>query len=258
MSNTVLKELKDGVLLLTLNRPEKKNAFSTEQWQALTAELYAARENQDVVVVVLTGAGTDFSAGQDLGDPGRYAQPRPFRACERALVEFDKPLIGAARGVAVGGGATILFHSDLLYVGESLRMRLPFVSLAIAPEFASTYLLPARVGARRAAEIILTGEWIGADRAVADGIATGKFKDDELLEKTLAKAAQMAELPMGSLREAKKCLKAVQRSGMEAALYAETETAGRLTDSPEFREAMAAFKEKRKPDFRNLKRKKPE
>ena len=255
MSDTVLKEFKDGVLLLTLNRPEKKNAFSTEQWKALAAELDAARENDNVVVVVVTGAGKDFSAGQDLTDTGRGADRPPYQICERAVVDFDKPLIAAARGVAIGGGATILFHCDIVYVGESLRMRMPFTSLAIAPEFASSYILQVMIGSRRASELILTSGWIDADRALESGIATGKYKDDELLQKAMARAAEIAELPMGSLREAKRCFMLARRAGIESALQAEHESAKRQIGSPENVEAITAFLEKRKPDFRGLKKK---
>ncbi len=254
MSDTVLRDLKDGVLTLTLNRPAKKNAFNTEQWKACAAELDAARADDDVVVVVLTGAGKDFSAGQDLGDRVGPDETPPYQILERAVVDFDKPLIGAARGVAVGGGATILFHCDILYVGESLRMRLPFTSLAIAPEFASSYMLQALIGSRRAAEIILTGEWIDADRALETGIATRKFKDEELLQKALARATEIAQLPLMSLREAKRCLKLAHKAGIEAALAAEHESLKRQNGSPENREAIAAFLEKRKPDFRRLKK----
>jgi enoyl-CoA hydratase/carnithine racemase len=254
MSNTVIRELKDGILSLTLNRPEKKNAFNTEQWESLAAELNAARENDDVVVAVITGMGKDFSAGQDLADASLTAETPTYQVCEQAVVDFDKPLIAAARGVAVGGGATILFHCDILYVGESLRMRMPFMSLGIAPEFASTYMLQANIGARQAAELIFTAEWIDADRALETGIATRKFKDDELLQNTMAKAAEIAQWPMSSLREAKRCLKLAHRAGIGAALKAERESMQRQKGGPENMEAMMAFLEKRKPNFRNLKK----
>jgi enoyl-CoA hydratase/carnithine racemase len=254
MSNTVLKEFNDGVLLLKLNRPEKKNAFSTEQWKAFAAELDRAREDDDVVVVVITGAGNDFSSGQDLNDSGMSAEPPPYQICERSVVDFDKPLIAAAKGVAVGGGATILFHCDILYVGESFRMRLPFTSLGIAPEFGSSYLLQASIGSRCAAELILTSQWVDAERAVETRIATRKFKDDELIGQALSKAAEMAQLPMGSLREAKRCLKLAHKDAIEAALKAEHESLKRQAGGPENKEAISAFQQKRKPDFRNLKK----
>jgi enoyl-CoA hydratase/carnithine racemase len=255
MSNTVIKELKGGMLSLTLNRPEKKNAFNTEQWVAFASELDSARENDDVTVVVITGMGKDFSAGKDLRDTSGSAQQPPYQICERAVIDFDKPLIAAAKGVAVGGGATILFHCDIVYVGESLRMRMPFVSLGMAPEFASTYMLQANIGARRAAELILTAEWIDADRALETGIATRKFKDEELFQNAMAKAAEIAQWPVGSLREAKRCLKLAHKAGIEAALKAEHDSRQRQKDSPENIEALMAFMQKRKPDFRNLKKK---
>jgi enoyl-CoA hydratase/carnithine racemase len=255
MSNTVLAELKDGVLLLTLNRPDKKNSFNTEQWTALAAQLDAARADDDVTVVVLTGAGNDFSAGQDLRDavtPGGMAS---YRITERAVVDFDKPLIGAARGVAVGGGATMLFHCDVLYVGESLRMRLPFNSLGMAPEFASSYMLQKLIGPQRAAELLFTTEWIDADKALETGIASRKFKDDELLPNAMAKADEIAQLPLSSLLETKRCLKTAHKAGIDAALKIEREAMDRLAGGPASMEAMMAFMEKRKPDFRNLKKK---
>ena len=255
MSDTVLKELKDGVLLLTMNRPDKKNSFNSEQWKALAAELDAARENDDVIVAVITGAGTDFSAGQDLREAGVPGALMSYRILERAMIDFDKPLVAAAKGVAVGGGATTLFHCDIVYVGESLRLRMPFNSLAMAPEFASSYLLQALIGPQRAAEFLMTTQWIDADTAVSVGMAARKCKDDELLESALAKAAEIAQWPLISLRETKRCLKAAHKAGIETAIKIEHEAMDRLSDTPEKTEAMMAFIEKRKPNFRNLKKK---
>ena len=254
MSNTVLKELKDGILLLTLNRPDKKNSFNVEQWTAFAAELDAARVNDDVTVVVITGAGTDFSAGQDLRDALIPGALMTYRITERAVVDFDKPLIAAAKGVAVGGGATILFHTDVLYVGESLRMRLPFNSLGMAPEFASSYMLQALIGPQRAAELLYTTEWIDADKALDARIASRKFKDDELLKNAMAKAAEIAQWPLISLLETKRCLKMTHKAGIETALKIEREAMDRLAGGPASIEAMMAFIEKRKPNFRNLKK----
>ncbi len=254
MSDTVLKELNDGVLLLTLNRPDKKNSFNVEQWTAFAAELDAARKNDDVTVVVITGAGTDFSAGQDLRDAGVPGALLSYRITERAVVDFDKPLVAAAKGVAVGGGATILLHTDVLYVGESLRMRFPFNSLGMAPEFASSYMLQQLIGPKKAAELLYTTEWIDADKAIDTGIATRKFKDDELLQNAMAKATEIAQLPLSSLLETKRCLKLAHKAGIEAALKLEMEAMDRLAGGPASMEAIMAFMEKRKPNFRNLKK----
>ncbi len=255
MSDTVLRESKDGILLLTLNRPDKKNAFNTEQWEALAAELDAARKDEDVTVVVIAGSGGDFSAGQDLKDSSIPGALLSYRILERAIIDFDKPLIAAAKGVAVGGGATLLFHCDIVYVGDSLRMRLPFNSLAMAPEFASSYMLQAIAGPQRAAEFLMTTQWIDADKAVNAGIAAGKFKDDELLKNAMAKAAEIAQWPLISLRETKICLRLAHKAGIEAALKIEHQAMDRLSDTPEKTEALTAFIEKRKPDFRRLRNK---
>ncbi len=255
MSDTVLRELNQGVLVLTLNRPAKKNAFNTEQWFACADAITEARENDDVRVVVLTGAGKDFSSGQDLTESasGPREGESPYRVFERALVPFDKPLIGAAKGYAVGGGATILFFCDILYVGESLRMRLPFTSLGLAPEFASTYTLQVNIGAQKAAELLLTSEWIDADKAVNVGIAARKYPDGELFEKAMEKAAEIAQWPVNSLRETKKCMMVRHEASLQATLKAEHEAMAKQSGSPENMEAIMAFMEKRKPDFNNLK-----
>ena len=137
----VLTELDDeGVLLVTLNRPAKKNAFNDPQWDGLRDALNGARENERVAVVVLTGAGKDFSAGQDLSAFGGAGEERPdgkpsgYFGCVDALFDFDKPLLAAAKGVGIGGGITMLFACDVVYVGESVRLRLPFTSLGLVPD----------------------------------------------------------------------------------------------------------------------------
>jgi len=256
MSDTVLQELNQGILVVTLNRPAKKNAFNTEQWFACADAINEAREDDEVRVVVLTGAGKDFSSGQDLTESasGPREGESPYRVFERALVAFDKPLIGAARGYAVGGGATILFFCDILYVGESLRMRLPFTSLGLAPEFASTYTLQVNIGAQKAAELLLTSEWIDAEKAVNVGIAARKYPDEELLQKAVDKAAEIAQWPVASLRETKKCMMVRREASIRATLEAEHEAMAKQSGSPENMEAIMAFMEKRKPDFSKLKK----
>ena len=257
MSDVVLKELNDGVLVVTLNRPEKKNAFNAAQWQGLADALNEARQDDDVNVVVVTGAGNNFSSGQDLADfeslPGGGGAS--YRTGEDAVIEFDKPLIGAATGVAVGGGATILFYCDVLYVGESLRLRVPFTSLGMAPEFASTYMLQARIGTQRAAEILLSSKWVGADEAVACGIAKAKCNDADVLAEALKTAAEIAQWPVNALKETKRCLNVMHKAGIQAALAAEHDAMGRQAGSPENTEAVMAFLEKRKPDFKKLRKK---
>ena len=252
MSDTVLKDYRDGVLLLTLNRPEKKNAINNEMWVAIREAFQSADEDPDVVCVVLTGAGDNFCAGVDLASFGEplEGEEHPFDSAARAVADFGKPLLGAARGVAVGGGATILFHADICYVGESLRMRLPFANLGLVPEFASSYMLQANIGAQRAAELFYTAAWIDAQAAVETGIAARAFADRELLDKTLEKGAEIAQWPVNSLQEIKKTLRLPHRVHIDAAFAAEAEGMARQAGSPENIEAITAFMEKRSPKFR--------
>jgi len=252
MSDSLLKSLDDGVLLLTLNRPTRKNALDAELFSAIGLALDAAREDDEVRVVVLTGAGGNFCSGMDLTASFGDAGAKPFNDCAAAVVAFDKPMLGAVTGTAIGGGATIPFHCDIVYVGESLRMRLPFVSLGLVPEFASSYMLAANIGARRAAELMYTAEWIDAERAYEVGIATRVYPDADLLEKTLAKAREIAQWPVNSLRETKRTVRLGHQAGIANAIKAESEAMLRQAGSPENIEAIKAFIEKRPPNFRDL------
>lgn len=254
MSDTVLRSLDDGVLTLTLNRPERRNAFNVAQWTGFGDAIEEAQHDRGVAVVLVTGAGGNFSSGTDLHEFADAGADHPFARIARLLCDFDKPLLGAAAGIALGGGATLLLHCDVLYVGESLRMRLPFVSLGLVPEFGSSYRLQANIGARRAAELFFTAEWISAARAVETGIATAVVSDAELLEHARAKAHEIARWPANALQETKRLLKAVHSAGLHHALDLEAEAMMRTAGAPENREAIQAFIEKREPDFRRFRR----
>jgi enoyl-CoA hydratase/carnithine racemase len=250
-----------GVLLLTWNRAQKKNAFDDVQWDAAGTALRAARGDPRVAVVVVTGAGGDFSAGVDLSSFTQRAGPRAdghasaYHAFMAELVAFDKPLLAAARGVGIGIGCTLLFHCDVVYVGESLRLRMPFVSLGLVPEGASSAMLEAVVGSRQAAELLFAADWIDAKRALEVGIATRCLPDAELLDATLARAREFARWPVGALQATKQTLLASRRERVAAALRAEDEGMRRQAGSPENLEAVRAFLEKRPPDFRSLREK---
>ncbi len=254
MTQTVLTENRDGVLLVTLNRPQRKNAINNEMWIAIRETFRAAAEDDSVACVLLTGAGEDFCSGVDLAAFGETpeGEEHPFESAARAVADFDKPLVAAARGIAVGGGATVLFHADIVYCGESLRMRLPFASLGLVPEWASSYMLQANIGAQRAAELFYTAEWIDADRARERDIVADVLPDSDLLDHALAKAAEIAQWPVNSLREIKRCLRLPHRAHIDSAINAEQEAMYRQAGSPENIEAITAFMEKRKPDFRKL------
>jgi enoyl-CoA hydratase/carnithine racemase len=258
----VLTQLDDeGVLLVTLNRPKKKNAFDDAQWDGLAATLHEAGCDPRVAVVLLTGAGGNFSSGVDLSSfaggprPARAdGFPSAFHACEAAVLGFEKPMLAAVAGVAVGGGCTIAIACDVVYVGESVRMRLPFANLGLVPEIASSYTLQAAIGRQRAAELMLSAEWIDAARAVEMGLAARRFPDAELLPAALAKAREIAQWPISALVGIKRTLQVAHRAGIAAALAAENDGMRRLAGSPENIEAVTAFMQKRKPDFRQFRK----
>lgn len=254
MSDSILTENRGGVLIVTLNRPEKKNAVNNEMWVALRETFTAAEADDAVVCVLLTGAGDNFCAGVDLSsfsDPGA-GEVHPFESAARAVAAFGKPVVAAVKGVAVGGGATVLFHCDIVYVGESLRMRLPFANLGLAPEWASSYMLQANIGAQKAAELFYTAEWIDGDKAYHCGIAAEVLPDCSLFDHALEKAEEIARWPVGALREIKGCLRLPHKAHIDAAFAAEQAAMDRQAGSPENIEAITAFMEKRPPNFRKL------
>ncbi len=256
----VLTELDEhGVLLITMNRPRKKNAIDDPQWDALASALREAESDPRVAVVVLTGAGGNFSSGADLnGMGGGDSEPRSdgfgsgFFACEATILGFGKPILSAVTGVAVGGGCTIAIACDITYVGEGLRARLPFASLGLVPEIASSYTLQSTIGRQRANELMFTAEWINAERAIDLGLAARRFPDEDLLNATLEKAREIAQWPISSLVAIKRTLNAAHSAAIAAALTIEHEEMSRLAGSPENIEAIKAFLEKRTPDFRQF------
>ena len=252
MTDFVTTDNRDGVLVVTLNRPEKKNAINTQMWIDLRETFRAAALDDDVVCLLLCGAGENFCSGVDLasfGDVGE-GEEHPFESAARAVVEFDKPMVAAAQGVAIGGGATVLFHADIVYVGNSLRMRLPFANLGLAPEWGSSYMLQANIGAQRAAELFYTAQWIDADKAFNSGIAAAVLPDSDLFEHALAKAREIAQWPVNSLREIKSTLRLHHLPAIDKAIEAEQAAMARQVGSAENIEAITAFMEKRPPVFR--------
>jgi enoyl-CoA hydratase/carnithine racemase len=253
----VVEEVQDGVLLLTLNRPERKNAFDETMWREARDALRDAQEDDGVRVVVVTGAGDAFSAGQDLG---QMAHPTATMADDGAgfpsfmdrLVGFDKPLLAAVNGVGVGIGLTLLLHCDVVWMAPEARLRAPFVPLGVVPEAASSYLLPLQLGHQRAAEVLFTAEWIDAPRAVALGIASRVVPRPELVAELRAFAAKIAAQPLGSLRWTKRLLLAHRRDGIAGARAREDAAFAVRVGSPENQEALRAFLEKRPADFRDV------
>ena len=233
----------DGaVAVITLNRPERKNAFTRAQYDAFAAHLDSIAERSDVHVAVVTGAGGSFSSGQDLKEMAELAAQAAansapssdpsgtgsgFTVLLDALQRFPKPLLAAVEGVAVGIGMTLLPYCDIVVMAESARMRVPFSELGVPPEAASSALLADLVGWQRAAEILLTSRWVSADDAVVYGLALEKCGDGRALDHTLDIARTIAEKSPYSTRVIKQLMVAARGSRVvdararEEALFAE-------------------------------------
>jgi len=255
MSRTrVLEALEDGVLLLTLNRPDRKNAFDETMWRETRDALADAQADDAVRAVIVTGAGEAFSAGQDLGQMAARPDNEPpgFPGFMDRLVAFDKPLLAAVNGVGVGIGLTMLLHCDVVWMAAEARLRAPFIPLGVVPEAASSYLLPLQLGHQRAAEMLFLAEWIDARRAVELGIATRVVPRAQLLPEMCALATRIAAQPLGALRWTKRTLLAVRADGIRAARGREDAAFAVRVGSPENQEALRAFFEKRPPDFKKV------
>ncbi len=245
----------EGVFTITMNRPERRNAMNPEAFRATAAAFEEARENPAVATVLLTGAGDDFSSGLDLTAPSDSSDgPQPFHLLMDAVCALDKPLVAAVRGCAIGYGMTVLFHCDVVYVGESVRMRMPFANLGLVTEAAACYLAPLVIGQKQAAELLYTADWVDAKRALEYGIATRILPDEEVLTEATNKARQMAKWPVSSLVEMKRMLKSFHVEQVARARQMEDEAMARLFGSPENKEAIQAFIEKREPDFKQFRK----
>lgn len=246
-------QLEHGILTLAINRPEAKNAIYTELYLALEQALYQADQSSDVRVVILRGAGDDFTAGNDMQDFAKNikqqitpaGQNAPFLLL-KAAAKFSKPLIIAVKGVAIGIGVTILLHADFVFADDSCIFQIPFVSLGLSPEGCSSKLLVRQAGYLKAAQLLLTAEKFDVHTAKGAGLIS------EICDNPYTQAQQMAEklrlLPLASLRQSKQLMKA-DVDDIVAWIDHEAEIFMQRVKSPEMLEALTAFKEKRKADF---------
>jgi enoyl-CoA hydratase/carnithine racemase len=251
MSENILVEAQARVLTIRINRPDKKNALTQAMYSAMTAALRRGEAESSVRAILLTGTEECFTAGNDLADFASAPAGGPTVAIEflHTLAAARKPVMAAVNGLAIGIGATLLLHCDLVYAGSAARFQFPFVNLGLCPEAASSLILPSLVGHRRAAELLYFGEPFGAEAARDFGIVNEIFPDAELLSSATAKALQLAEKPPAALRATKALLKGHTRAAVTEAMAQEMQQFGPLLQGPEVKEAIAAFRERRKPDF---------
>jgi enoyl-CoA hydratase/carnithine racemase len=245
----IITERSGSILRVELNRPTKRNAMTSRMYQALADIFNGAAKDEHTRVVLWHGAGDSFCAGNDVEDflknppgPGDSPQARLMNA----LIDLDKPLIAAVQGAAIGGGTTMLIHCDFVYAGESAKFQMPFVNLALVPEFGSSFSVPARIGHIRAAELILLGLPVDARRAEDLGFVTRVVPDQNLLATATETARKLAAKPAGALQACKRLMKRSFREQIKAAMRAENEEFSVRVRSDDAKEALAVFLEKRR------------
>src|ERR1700726_1893264 len=250
--NEIVTERSGSILRVELNRPAKRNAMTSAMYLALADIFNGAAKDEQIRVVLWHGAGDSFCAGNDIEDflknppgPGESPQARLMNA----LVDFDKPLVAAVQGAAIGGGTTMLLHCDFVYAGESAKFQMPFINLAVVPEFGSSCAVPARIGHLRAAELILLGAPFDASRAAELGLVTQVLSDKDVLARATETAAKLAAKPARALQASKRLMKKPFIDQITAAMKAENEEFSAQVRSEDAKEAFTAFLEKRKPDF---------
>jgi enoyl-CoA hydratase/carnithine racemase len=248
----------NNVATIEIARPEKKNALTQAMYTAMSDALDAASADNTVRALLFTGQPGIFTSGNDLedfmqrgrdGSAGSAVEDTPVGRFLMTLSRFDKPVVVAVTGAAIGIGTTMLLHSDFVYVSDEARLVMPFVSLGLVPEFASSLLVPQLMGGRRAAEKLLLGEPITPEQAVEYGIANAVLPAGEVVNHARRMAERFNAMPPGAVREAKRLMRAPQRELVEQTIRNEGRIFGERLKSPEAMEAFMAFFQKRKPDF---------
>ncbi|MEM5450990.1 enoyl-CoA hydratase [Paraburkholderia guartelaensis] len=255
MSNEILVAHENGVLTITIDRPARKNALTPAMYQAMADALTGANRDTSVRAALLRGHAEIFTAGNDIEDflkgPPAGADSPVIRFLD-AIAAFEKPLVAAVKGPAIGVGTTLLLHCDMVYAADNARFAVPFSQLGLCPEAASSLLLPRIAGHQGAAEKLLLGETFDAAEAHRMGFVNRVLPVAELDAFVSAQLAKLVALPASSLRVTKSLMKRADTHEVKTRMSEEFVHFGKMLLAPEAREAFTAFLEKRKPDFRQF------
>jgi enoyl-CoA hydratase/carnithine racemase len=255
MTEHIRSENRDGVLRLTMARPDKKNALTNAMYGALADAIFAAETDPNVRVILIRGEGDMFTAGNDVGEfaaiaAGGVQGERHVGRFLESIARSSRPLVAAVQGRAVGVGTTMLLHCDLVVLADNALLTTPFVSLALVPEASSSLLMPLRIGYARAFEMFALGEAVDARSALAWGIANRVVPLDKLDAEAMALAARLAKQPAGAVSTTKRLMR--NPEVLMAQIKAEGEQFAARLKTVEAREAFTAFAERRPPDFLKL------
>jgi len=245
MNDFVTEKIESGVQILCLNRVDKKNAITLNMYQALADALHRAEDNSDIKVTLLHGAGGDFSSGNDINEFVQIAQAPEKMAVSmtflQVLSRYTKPLIAGVEGKAVGVGATMLLHCDLVLASREARLQFPFVQLGLVPEAASSYLLPQLVGHQKAFEILMLGDFVDAQSAHEMGLVNHLCEEGEAYQVALNYAEKITALPADAVVLSKGLLKSKIKDDVQSALLCEGQIFKDRLRSSEAHQAFAAF-----------------
>jgi 2-(1,2-epoxy-1,2-dihydrophenyl)acetyl-CoA isomerase len=255
---TILTEQTDGILTLTLNRPERLNAWTPTMSAELTAAIEAANADDDVIAMVVTGAGRGFCAGADIGDvfkaqaDGNSSAARPRRTSDWVkLLRASKPIVAAINGPAIGVGLTQILPMDYLIAARNAKLSLRFIKMGLVPELASSHFVALRCGFGRTSQLMLTGRTITGEEACGIGLVDEVVDAEQLLDRARAVAREMGDNPQAALRMVKALLtQNISEGDTDLVQKREIEALNQCYQSPEHKEAIAAFLEKREPDFK--------
>ncbi len=251
MTDQVTTEIKDRVLRITFNRPDKKNALTHAMYAKAVEAMRSAEEDEDVRAILFTGAGEAFTAGNDLmdfKDNPPLGPDTPVAQFLNCLLTAKKPLVVAVNGIAVGVGLTMLLHADIVYAAEEAQLTAPFVDLALVPEAGSSLLLPARVGHAMASEMMMLGRRLTAQEALQVGLVSRVLTAEELLPAAVAAAEALAKKAPKALMRTKELMRG-DLDVIAARMAKEGKYFGEQLTSPELVEAVMAFMQKREPNF---------
>jgi len=263
---TILCDIDDGVMILTMNRPERLNAWTYQMGAELSDAITQGNANEDVIAFVLTGAGRGFCAGADVGDVFKAqseaaASDTDSPAAERSmtdwvtLVRSSKPMVAAVNGAAIGVGLSQVLPMDAIVAARDAKLSVRFIKMGVVPELASSHFLPMRVGFGAASDLMLTGKIVSAQEALAIGMIDQLADPDELLAQAIATAKSMGDNPQAALLMVKELLSQNMGEGDIATVQKrERKALAQAYESPEHKEAIGAFLEKREPDFKAARR----